>query len=338
MIFVHDDILAAGGFRRLSEGETYSANFFSLRVFALSGMVLDAGTLIRTEGEVQGVCYRLAVGNSVNAVCRLLVDDDWTDGSEEDWQARTRSSPPYAILHIGPTAVHPMTGAHVGRLGDKLMTFDGFPAGKTELRIMESTVTPSAMSAVALSFSTPTNLVSAVPVERVSYGVTTEGKVCRDYQLTGSAVGLVATKRTSEDVSVVLERVVRIAGTTPPDVARILWLGMEVPDPLKRFLFLFLSAERQVHSTFEANVTDAEREAAEEEERRTCGRNPLRPLAARFEWCVRRVWSQLGDDDVATFKSLKNLRDKIAHGSITEPPANSVRDIEVLVGRVLRGT
>lgn len=337
MINVSDDLLEAIGFRRLTAGELYSAEFHALRVFELRGVVVTGNDAVRKEGEVRGVRYTMAVANSVNAACRALVDDDWVDGSEDEWQQKNRSSPPYLVVHVGPTRMHRMTGAIVHKDAWPLRTYDGFPDARAELRAMEDAVIPGLMSAVSSALSSPENRVGAVAVERTAYGLTADGRECRDSRLIAKGVGMFSTTRSIEAVGEALEHATRTAAETPEDVSRILWLGLEGSDPLKRFFFLFLGIERQVHRTFLENVTDAERDAAVAAAKADCGRNPLRPILARFKWCASNVWKHLGDADIAAFKRLKDIRDDIAHGSVTEPTENAVRDVEVLATLLHRG-
>ncbi len=54
----------------------------------------------------------------------------------------------------------------------------------------------------------------------------------------------------------------------------------------------------------------------------------------RFIWCVLSEWHHLSDSDVEVFRRLKGIRDKIAHGSLSMPPAVSVIEIEKLATRL----
>jgi hypothetical protein len=84
------------GFRPLSEPASIAARFHALHVYEIQGFLVDDASLPAQAGAVAGRPYQLAVGGSVNAVCRTLIDDDLAD-SEEEWQKEHKCTPPYLL-------------------------------------------------------------------------------------------------------------------------------------------------------------------------------------------------------------------------------------------------
>ena len=61
----------------------------------------------------------------------------------------------------------------------------------------------------------------------------------------------------------------------------------------------------------------------------------LKSLHDRFVWCSACSWTHLTTDDVALFKQLKQARDAIAHGNVSDPPAGYAKSAEQLAIRIL---
>jgi hypothetical protein len=61
-------------------------------------------------------------------------------------------------------------------------------------------------------------------------------------------------------------------------------------------------------------------------------------LRERFAWCAIAVWTQLTDDDVDDFVEVKKIRDLLAHGEITAPPAAAVLLIERISAKLQTAT
>jgi hypothetical protein len=121
-------------------------------------------------------------------------------------------------------------------------------------------------------------------------------------------------------------------------------LGVGEVDQLKKFLYFFLSLEIETHAVFgrikhraflESAI--AERQSARTAaiallERQVSG---LGNLLDCFAWCAASSWPHLNDEDVETFKRLKDARDAIAHGRASEPPQGYARSPELLAHKVL---
>lgn len=51
-------------------------------------------------------------------------------------------------------------------------------------------------------------------------------------------------------------------------------------------------------------------------------------------WCALTVWQHLTDEDVGNFSALKRVRDQIAHGEISSPPADAVALVERVASKL----
>src|SRR5207253_2980240 len=182
---------------------------------------------------------------------RALVADDFTD-DEQAWAREHQCTPPYVIVHFGPTAQHSCTEGHVKYEQSRLEKFDAFPLAKEELRSTENKVLPSLITALSCAFSSPEDRVRFRAVARTVFGLTPTGAILHDvqFELTGS--GYVSRKLPTEAIEAAIDRTTSLAAAINPKVSRFFHLALEENDPLKRFLYFFLSIEIETHAAFSA--------------------------------------------------------------------------------------
>lgn len=323
MAIFSDAVLQGMGLRPRPPGHLLTAVFHSLHVYEIRGFVLEAATSGAISGVIAGFPYTLSVGSTVNAICRQLVQDDYAD-SEEEWQKEHKCTPPYLIIHLGPTATHLSVGTYAKEEGRTITTYDSFPTARAELMTIEDKVLPPLLSAIACSFSSHNQPVRFLPTDLTRFGITQKNETVLDFRLTVSGSLYVSSKLETLEIEGRLAAAVNIANSMNHKVARFFHLALDEGDPLKKFLYFFLAIEIETHATFAsinhaANLSKliaAPPRAAQAaqgffEEQRQRWAN----LRERFVWCVLCVWTHLSDADIEEFKRLKAVRDEIAHGS-----------------------
>jgi hypothetical protein len=326
------------GFRRRRNNELLRTAFFSVHVFEVHGISPSFGSPIGSNGSVGGVEYRLALAATLNAAAQLVASDDFAD-DEPAWVAQRKSSPPYLLIHVGPTTTHEMTGDFLKEEPFGIQTYDAFIPARRELREMESKVIPSVLSALSCTFGTLPNPVRFHELERAVAGKTTEGKTVFDFGIEFNAELRVGQALPLPDLQDRIKRAADLATRMNPKVSNFYYLALKEEDPLKRFLYLFLTIERQTHAAFKATDHGSHMAGLLQAPARLrkagtafFGTQHERwtSLQERFVWCALTVWTHLADDDVDNFARVKKVRDQIAHGEIAAPPADAV----VLVERV----
>jgi hypothetical protein len=134
-----------------------------------------------------------------------------------------------------------------------------------------------------------------------------------------------------------VDRAIALAHRISTDISSFYCRALNEDDPLKRFLFLFLTIERQTHAAFNAADHGAYiNEIARSPDRvRKYGDQFLlsqherwKNLSDRFHWCAMTVWPHLTDNDVRDFLEIKKIRDRLTHGVIAEPPSSAVVAVE----------
>lgn len=333
------------GFRRAGPDDVPSAEFHSLHTFEAEGLILEKDTLIEAQGAIGGVSYHVALGTSVNAAARRLVVDDLTD-DEERWLAEHKCTPPFLMLHVGPTARHTMTGAYVKLEEGRITTYEGFLLARAELKELEARILPNVLSALTCEFSRFHGSVKFKRVARDVFGITPEGKTLYDFGIEARGSMTTARTITASDATKYLACTTTLAASMSPKISRFFLLALEEDDPLKRFLYFFLTVERQTHAAFASvdhrghigSLTNGPaRVRTSMADFLVAQSERWKALQERFIWCALSVWTQLTDADVDSFKEIKRVRDQLAHGEIATPPAHSVLAVEQLAKKLQLG-
>jgi hypothetical protein len=341
-ISVSEQILKAWCFQSLPSSQTLAAEFHSIHVYEVQGFTLEAPSLDPVSGTLEGLGYALSVGASVNAICLKMVGDKYVE-SEEAWQAEHKCTPPYLVVHLGPTTKHESIITHAKNEGRTITTYSRFPAAKAELREIEGKVLPPLLSALACRFSSNESAAHFLPTDHAVFGITLDNRTVLDFSLHSSAQLTLSSKLEAPEVEQRLASGVTLARAMNPKVARFFQLALDDDDPLKKFLYFFLAIEIETHATFRKIdhaknfsllITAPDRVAVSTHEFFDAHRQRWTNLRDRFVWCVLSVWTHLCDADVEEFVRLKSIRDEIAHGSLATPPHSAVVGAQKLASKL----
>ncbi len=332
------------GFRPIGENESITAVFHSLHVYEVQGFTMSNESLINFGGHISEFSYEVAVGNNVNELSKILVGDDLAE-DEAAWLKENQSTPPYVIIHIGPTSKHSCATGHIKMEGSNITTFETFTAAKAELKNIEQKVLPSVIAALTCSFNADDNHVKFRQLSREVFGLTPTGSVVHDVRIDFNASGYVSRGKSKEALMDSASKAVSLAADFNPKVAMFIQLALQEDDLLKRFLYFFLSIEVEIHSAFssidhsanisrivncEGRITTSTIDLFKKQNAN------LKSLSDKFVWCALCVWAHVTDEDIAEFNRLKKFRNDIAHGSISEPPPEAVVAIEKLAIKLYR--
>jgi len=330
------------GFRRRRDDECLSASFFSVTAFEVQGISSSQNLLIDSTGVIDGVNYKMAISASLNSATQKVAADDFAD-DEEAWTQEHKCAPPYLVIHVGPTPPQSMSGEFLKQGSLAVETYEAFVPARRELRDMEGKILPPLLSALSCTFGTLQHVVRLRELERAVVGRTPEGTMVCDF-----GVELRGELRVNQAVSLpdlqgLLDRATSLAVRMSPKVSRFYYLALNEGDPLKRFLYLFLTIERQTHATFKtidhrrrmaALTRLPERISSEGTGFFESQSKNWKTLQERFIWCALTVWTHLTDSDVESFSKVKIVRDQIAHGEIAAPPADAVQLVEQVASKL----
>ena len=341
-MMLSDAVLERVGLRPLPPGQAISGVFHTLHAYEVRGFAVETQSINPISGVVAGCPYVLSVGSSINAICRQLVRDDFAD-SEEEWQKEHKCTPPYLVVHLGPTGEHQWDGSLAKEDDRVITTYESFQTARAELSEMADKVLPPLLSALACSFSSHNQPVRFLPTDRAFFGITSDNRIILDFRMVAKMSAYVSSKLEPAEIEERLSAGVGLAGAMNPKVARFFQLALDEEDPMKKFLYFFLAIEIETHAAFSRIdhatylsklISAPSRAASATRDFFEGQRQKWTNLRDRFVWCVLCAWPHLSDSDVEEFKCLKKIRDDIAHGTIAAPPPSAVIAAEKLAAKL----
>ncbi len=334
------------GFHELVGRGSLVARFTSVTVYEAHGIALQNNFLDVREGCIADTNYRIALTKSINAGCQRLTGDDFTE-SEAKWLKEKGTEGPFVLITAGPTGCIRCEAGRMRRMPDNSIDTHGcFPGLRETLKSLEDLLLPPVVSTATIALNKLGRHVALRKLDYASAGRTADGTVIRDIRL--DVIGVMTTfhlleaSQASEILDVLIERAPRLNQRAAQHFAR----GTAEKDQLKRFLCFFLSLEVETHAAFRRidhaqqlnthifrDGTSAPRPSIAD--LISLSINNWNSLFDRFVWCATCAWPSITDEDIKLFKELKKTRDGIAHGYISEPPANSARKAELLAQKIL---
>ena len=209
---------------------------------------------------------------------------------------------------------------------------------------MEGLVLPRVVAALACAFAVRNPHSSLRPVSRESWGRTSDGTVFQDMTVISMGTATTLMPMAAGNIEAVLADVSDRAPSLNPEAADFMTLGLAESDDLKRFLYLFLAIEIEVHAVFKdadrpARISSSLERSFERShqlvELVSRGAHAGADLLTRFLWCATFAWTDVSEVNVDQFKAAKKIRDEIAHGDLARPPGGSAAIVEQLARKIL---
>jgi hypothetical protein len=339
---VSDHVIEAMGFERAPKNASLTARFHRFDVFCLRGVRISQQKPIIQSHHLYDSEIAIGIGNSVNAICKSMVDDLFVD-DEAEWQKDKKCSPPYVVIHFGPTSAHTSALRFLRRTGKTIHTYDAFSAAKSEVRQLSDRLLPAIITALScVLFEDGRPMPKFVPVDTAAFGLTASNETVIDTRFELSATANSASGWKPASIRKALGKVPDIVAKIDAKSASFFRLALAEKDALRRFLYFFLSIEIATHACFKGMKHDelVDKLTTKPTKQWAKGLSFLTQvekwpnLKDRFLWCALFVWTHLSDEDVGTFARLKKSRDDIAHGSNAAPNANDVESAELLATKL----
>lgn len=334
--------IRAAGFDPITNDTKIAARFHRIEVFRVSGFTLDDTVLMRHSHHLRGLTFDVALSNSVNRICRSLLADDFV-ADEDKWREEKNVSPPYLVVHFGPTDLIEASSGHQGRFDGHLVTYETFSNVRSQMREQSERLIPQLIAALTAHFAQFPENIKFDPIQANTIGLTTSGESLTDVSLHANASISVSRHRREPEIAAILQGALAQADRITHKAAEYFYLACKEADSLKRFLFLFLALEVHTHKSFKRIEHQKQIDAMTflPERVKVATRTLFSSVASgttlkeRFVWCAMSVWTGLTDSDVEDFSELKGLRDDIAHGRKNVVTGEEVRKAHNLVSKVL---
>jgi hypothetical protein len=322
------------GFERIPKGERIEANFKSINVYEIRGFISD-DTLPLLPAELKRVSndFSFSIGDSLNAICRILLGGDFVE-DEEKWLEEYKSKPPYLIVLTSLIDPFVCENGYWKRENDAILTYDCFPTAKEELRKKENKHLSTFITSLTASFSSDALQVNFIPKTREVFAQTNHHLTLRDIKYIVKGECYVSQKTTTAVVASKIDEALNLYGTMDTKVGYFFNLAAQESDTLKKFIYYFLVIEIYTHQTFKELDYDAsisqlnnipQRIESSVTEFFIERQKESKNLSQRFIWCAILKWHEISDADITQFKSIKRFRDRIYHG---EEVAESILPVD----------
>ena len=333
------------GFELIPENGQIEAYFKSINVYEVRGITSDEKSpLIPEELKKVTEDFSFSIGDSVNAVCNVLIGDEFAD-DEEKWRAETKSTPPYLVVLTSLTEPAICAHGYWKHENNEIITHDCFSEAKESLQKAENKKTSALVTSLSAALSSVDRVVIFLPISREVFAETNHGKRLRDFRFSFSAEAYVSRPITAETMSAKIESALSLYDGLHPKVGYFFDLAIREKDKLKTFIYYFLVIEIHTHNTFKeidygSKVTDLhnlpERVKKSATEFFVDSQKESKNLLQRFIWCSIIKWSEVDDSDIDAFKSLKKIRDRIYHGEEVAESSLPIHQAQSLALKLLR--
>lgn len=330
------------GFKKLEEGEVISARFYGHHLYSVQGIVLDESMVDCYKWSIGNQTIKLGIGGNLNRICQHLNNENWADDLAS-WQKEHRCSPPYILIKIGPTEEYSASDAFVQDFNDGTLSYDAFSEAKDILTLTASEVLPRVLASLDCVFSKLKNTVDFRAIESLILGESVSGKTVKDVRFDIKASGYTSERIADGTLKEMINDCAILAKSIEPKAARFLDLALKENDPLKSFLFFFLSIEITTHKQFKKIDHSSGVNALLQADGRIStsvnalfleqGRS-IKSLRDKFIWCVVNRWGDMTDNDVEAFVRSKKIRDDIAHGNNIDVSDHQLKEIRQLAESV----
>ena len=333
------------GFTEHPESDSLEIRFGIIRAYSLQGVNFKPdSTPVHSEVVGFGDNCTVAISNSINEACQLLIGDDFVDEDEEEWIKKKKVTPPFVLIYFKEFQSRTLNGGHRKEHDGSIFTHDAFPGGKQDIIKWEKESLPNIYTALIVHFSTLDRPASLLPVEKSIFGTTDTGTTLFDIKFTGNATVVVSSGKTAEELNESLAKSSALLAKLTYKSSRHIYSALNESDRLKQFMSYFLFLERHTHSQFKLlsyendvhTIFNAPERVSQSAKLFFESRfNDSKNLAQRFHWCAILAWQQLSDQDVRDFLDIKKVRDKLTHGEDIEESELPVEKTKMLALKLL---
>ena len=332
------------GFSQIPNDVKIEAKFRLVKVYSVEGIFLNK----LESNSIEDLCcngedFSFGFGNSLNEIYQYIFNEDLVE-DERKWIEENNAKPPFLIINVALNQFSVYESDYWKKDNNSIATWNGFSEAKKLLRIKGEKVIPQIIASLTVHFSLLHQPIRFKSILTEICGKTKLGENIVDILIEASMIFSNFTTVSSDQIKPKIHDSLNLYSQFDSKVSFFLYSAIQEKDRLKQFLFFFFAIEIYTHQTFKRidfrnyvnninQIPDRIRISGEQfflelqEESRT--------LSQRFHWCAILIWVGIDDNDIENFKSIKKIRDKIAHGEIISEPMLPIDMIERLCLKVL---
>jgi len=299
--------------------------------------------------------FAFGFGNNLNEIYQYLFHEDFKDDEEKWSKDNHITPPYLIIhISSNKAFTCESDFFKFKKETDKIFTLNSFSEAKDILKKKESEIIPKLITSLSIYFSYPDKPVQFIPISREICGKTNLGDIICSLRMQGSGNIVNLTNMDPSEVKVRIEDSIKSYNSLDVQIGSLFHAALREDSKSMKFLNFFCVLERHTHQVFktiENKITDKyvtkeiTKRIIKETTKETTGEitdeitkikgmnnTPDRirelgnelflgkkvdegGLAWRFYWCSFLAWEETNDIDINDFISMKDIRNKIAHGS-----------------------
>lgn len=321
--------IEAMGFEEIANGMEIEATFNLVKAYQFRGITLseaEADSIVNLCHKNQDFAF--GFGNSLNELYQHLCDKNLADDKDNQSKNNGKNSPSlFLIIHISLNKFFVCRSGYWKKekegYKESFVTYDGFPEARELLKKKEFRIVSPLLASLSVQLSFFHRPIRFVPLFHEIYGKTKMGENVYDQKIEMAMDVSISTILNPTRVKAGIQDSLKLYDQLDFEVSSLFHAALEEKDRLKQFLNFFFVLERYTNQVFEkidfkdyltkAKITPDRIKVASEEfflKQQT----KSRALLLRFKWCALLVWESINDKDIEDFKSVKEVRDRIAHG------------------------
>ena len=221
------------GFTEHPETDRLEISFGIIKAYSIRGISFEKECDRKISRVASfGTNCTAVISQSLDAASQLLTGDSFVDDGAQ-WLSEKKAYPPFLLVHFREHTQRVLSGGYRQEIEGTIWTYDAFPEGKVEIRNWENDVELRIITALSVHFSTLERPVEIVPLERVIFGTTTDGKKVFDVKLSASIQGYVSSPISLDSIGYSLGQAEQLFNELTKDSSRHFYAALNEEDRFK---------------------------------------------------------------------------------------------------------
>ncbi|QSX05912.1 hypothetical protein JYG23_00115 [Sedimentibacter sp. zth1] len=337
--------LKSMGFEKFENEESISSCFYSINIIEIFGINLEniiPDTLKQIDTNSKK-CI-IWIEESKNELLKsliaknLIVNSDILDKDLID--ENTNDNCYYMAVILNTEKDYICESGYKKTENNVILTHNCFEKAKQELKDLESMVIPKLITTLNIELAQYNDDITVRLMNNDILGKDSKGNIIFDVKLDMQCSLSVIKPLKLETLRYSINNSLNLYNDVDTKVISLLYSGLNEKDRFKKFINIFQALEMHINKVFKKiKKIDLDKKADgqficsdifKETAKKTfidCV-SSSKNLAHKFIWCSMLEWTNVNDNDVSVFMSIKKIRDDISH-------CNSVLDCDLPIQELI---
>jgi hypothetical protein len=314
------------------------AKFYSFDVYEIKGISKDCEAITESLNKKysdDNITY--AIGININDICSNLLGINFVFNEAEHTKQKNIQPPYLVILTTTPDEQICKSGCMSQTKNNHILTYDCF--SETKNNLLQSRKDNSLSFLLALSSQLLDEDHHLVVFNNIDYklvGISTNNKIVEDINITTSLEVNVSKIYSLPKIENSIKNSSLIYNQIQSKVSYFFNIAMQEKDSLKKFIYLFLTLEVCINKAFKTLKIDCTQIPDNIKKNYPSLLEKPQNLMHKFIFCVYLSWNKSLENNIDTFRKLKQTRDKIYHGEIVNMENLPIIEAHRLILKIIK--